>query len=64
MYMTSNGQKIQLNQDKKENYTSPSPSPSKPDTSKTWIIAVIVVVAAIFLFFVLKFGFKMFIEGK
>lgn len=55
MYMTSKGQKIQLNQDKRENYTSPSPS--KPDTSKTWIIALIVV-AAIFLFFVLKFGWK------
>ena len=61
MYMTSNGQKIQLNQDKRENYTSPSPS--KPDTSKTWIIAVIVVVAVI-LFFVWKFGFKMFMEDK
>lgn len=63
MYMTSNGQKIQLNQDKRENYTSPSPSPSKPDTSKKWIIALIVVVAVI-LFFVWKFGFKMFMEDK
>lgn len=63
MYMTSKGKKIQLRQDTMENY-SLSPSPSVHDTSKTWIIAVIVVAILLFLFFVWKFGSKMFMEQK
>ena len=63
MYMTSKGEKIQLRKDTRENYSSPSPSPSKPDTSK-WIIAIIVVAILLFLFFVWKFGSKMFMDNN